>query len=90
MTNTGYGYCCQTSPRVFNRELLDPLPIAELEKIHEIVRQDKDKDRALSVPEKEHPLETKKTKDQRDISYYVTTRKANEFVSKFFKRKMEQ
>lgn len=68
--------------------MLDPLPIAELEKIHEIVRQDKD--RALPVPENEHPLETKKTKDQRDISYYVTTRKANEFVSKFFKRKMEQ
>lgn len=72
--------------RLLNRELSDPLPIAELEKIHEIVRQDKG--RPLPVTENEHPLETKKTR--RDGSYFFTTRKANEFVSKFFKRKIEQ
>ena len=73
---------------MLNRELSDPLPIAELEKIHEIVRQDKV--RALPVTQREHSLETKKTINHKDSSYFVTTRKANEFVSKFYKRKTDK
>ena len=73
---------------VLNRELSDPLPIAELEKIHEIVRQDKV--RAQPVTVSEPSLETKKTMHSKDSSYFETTRKANEFVSKFYKSKTDK
>ena len=63
------------------RELFDPLPIAELEKIHEIVRQDKH----LAGPNIESSLVTRKTLD--NCVDFVTSRKANEFVSKYYKRK---
>ena len=64
----------------------DPLPIAELEKIHEIVRQD----RLQPVTNIEQSLTAKKTLDHKDSSDFVTTRKANDFVSKFYQKKMDK
>ena len=68
------------------RELADPLPIAELEKIHEIVRQD----RTLPLAQTQLSLVTEKHRDHTDSSDFLTTRKANEFVSKFYKRKIDE
>ena len=65
------------------RQLSDPLPIAELEKIHEIVRQDR------PVTNIEQSRTAKKTLDHKDSSDFVTTKKANDFVSKFYQKKMD-
>ena len=64
----------------------DPLPIAELEKIHEIVRQD----RPQPVTKIEKSMTAKKTQDHKDCSDFLTTRKANDFVSKFYQKKMDK
>ena len=73
------------------RELSDPLPLAEKEAVHNIVRQDLKKEKFEEIPSSvSAKMQHKKPIPSADsINDFVTTKKTCSFVNKYYKNKTQ-